>query len=268
MQLLGEGHAIRIVGDNFDLLIKVRQMLIEHRNKSHHWFNLLMVFSRVSSSHLPNDAPICSLSEFPPSAYLLSDKDEEDTMKDFTILASRVLCQHLEFLAPYKAVLVKHISHEHTKEMSKKSPVLVSGTVFKDEKKYDEMVDIMDHIQGEMHRYYGEAFQDNQDELAEMLKQLLVIFSGDQLTRERAHGSQLVGDGCATKVERLQEILPVIENWHAKQSFLTLIWENLYNTHSSRDTGSLYHLRQTIHRNNVTADPKKNVKLVKSSCCL
>ena len=260
VQLLREGRAFRVVGDNFDLLIKVRQMLLEHRNKSHHWFNLLVIFSRVSSSHLPNDAPICPLSEFPPSAYLLSDEEQEDTMNNFIILASGVLCEHLKFLAPFKAVLTKHIAHEYSNEMSEKSPVLVSGTVFKDEKKYDEMVDIMDHVQGEMHRYYGEALQDNQGELAEIIKQLLIIFSGDQLTRERAHGSQLVRDGCATKAERLQEILPVIENWHAKQSFLTLIWESLYNTHSARDMGSLYHLRQAIHRNNVTADPKKDVE--------
>ena len=260
VKLLREGHAFRVVGDNFDLLIKVRQMLLEHRNKSHHWFNLLVVFSRVSSSHLPNNVPICSLSELPTTSCLLSDEEKECTKKDFAIITSRVLCQHLKFLTPFQDAVVKHIPHEYSKDMLKKSHVLVSGTVFKDEKKYDEMVDILDHIQEEMHRYHGEAFQDNQDELAEILKQLLIIFSGDQLTRERAHGSQLIRDGCTTKAERLQQILPVIENWHAKQSFLTLIWECLYNTHSSRDTGTLYHLRQAIHRNNVTADPKKDVE--------
>ena len=52
----------------------------------------------------------------------------------------------------------------------------------------------------------------------------------------------------------------MIESWHAKQSFLTLIWESLYSTHSSRDVGTLYHLRQAIHRNNVTANPKKDVE--------
>ena len=52
-------HSFRVVGDNFDLLIKVRQMLLDNRNKSHHWFNLLLVLSRMSSSHLPNDGPIC-----------------------------------------------------------------------------------------------------------------------------------------------------------------------------------------------------------------
>ena len=127
--LLREGRAFRVVGDNFDLLIKVRQMLLEHRNKSHHWFNLLDIFSRISGSHFPNDAPICPLSEFPPSAYLLCDEEQEDTMNNFTILASGVLCKHLKFLAPFKAVLTKHIAHEHSNEMSEKSPVLVNGTV-------------------------------------------------------------------------------------------------------------------------------------------
>ena len=103
------------------------------------------------------------------------------------------------------------------------------------------MIGIMEHVQDqeEMRQYHGEALKDYESELAAMLKQLLVIFSGDQLTRERAHGSQL-GDGCASKAECLQHILPVIETWHAKQSFLKLIWESLYSTHSSRDSGTLY----------------------------
>ena len=260
IQLLLEDRACRVVGDNFDLLIKVRQMLLEHRNKSHHWFNLLVVFSRVSSSHLQNNAPIRSLTTYPVTSYLLNENEMEDILNDFAILSSRVLCEHLKFLSRFKDVLVKHIPHEYSKEMSDKSQVLVCGTLFKDEKKYDEMVDIMDYVQDQMRRYYGEALKDNQDELAEVLKQLLVIFSGDQLTRERAHGSQLVRDGCATKAERLQQILPVVENWHAKQTFLKMIWECLYDTHSARDVGTLYNLRQTIQRNNVPADPKKDVE--------
>ena len=50
----------------------------------------------------------------------------------------------------------------------------------------------MDHEHGEMHRYYGKTFQNNQGELTEMLKHLLIIFA----------------DGCTTKKsELLQQIL-------------------------------------------------------------
>ena len=66
-----------------------------HRNKSHHWFNLLIIFSMVSSAHLQNDAPICFLSKYPVSYYLSSDREAEDTKKDITILFSSVLCEHL-----------------------------------------------------------------------------------------------------------------------------------------------------------------------------
>ena len=135
VKLIRERHIFRMVGDNFDLLIKVRQMLLDHHNKSHHWFNLLFIFSRVSSVHLPNNAPLQTLSEFPIEQYFLDDEERESTMKDYTVLVSRILCDHLSFLAPFKSVLVRHIPHEYSEEMSQKSHVLVSGTVFKDEKK-------------------------------------------------------------------------------------------------------------------------------------
>ena len=165
IERIRDGTSFRVVGDNFDLLIKVRQMLLENRNKSHHWFNLLLIFSRVSSSHLPNNTPIFRLSDFPPEEYFLSEGEKTDTLNDLAILASRVLCDHLSFLVPYKSTVVKHIPHQYSKEMSQVSPVLASGTVFKDEKKYDEMVDIMDHVQKEVHRYYSEAFKDGRRSL-------------------------------------------------------------------------------------------------------
>ena len=102
--------------------------------------------------------------------------------------------------------------------------------------------------------HYGEELNNNQKELAELLKQLIVIFSGDQVTRERVNGSQFVRDGCATKAECVQHILPVVENWHAKQTSLQMISGCLYNTHSARDVGTLYNLRQKLQRNNLKKD--------------
>ena len=109
IQLLLEAGACRVDGDNFDLLVKVSQILLKYRNKSHYWFNLLVVFSRVSSSHLLNNAPICSLRTHPVTSYLLNENEMEDTLNDFTISFSRDLCEHLQFLSQFKDVLVKHI---------------------------------------------------------------------------------------------------------------------------------------------------------------
>ena len=136
VNLLCEGHAFRVVGDNFDLLIRVRQMLFEHRNKSHYWFHLLVVFSRVSNSL------ICLLSELPTTSYLLSNEEKNAPKKDFVTITSRVLHQHLKFLTPFQDAVVKHIPHEYSKDMLKESNVLVSKTVFIEEERYDGMVEI------------------------------------------------------------------------------------------------------------------------------
>ena len=47
-----------------------------------------------------------------------------------------------------------------------------------------------------------------------------ILFGGDQLTRARAYGSQQLRSGGDRAKIRLEGVIPVVEDWHAKKILL------------------------------------------------
>lgn len=44
-----------------------------------------------------------------------------------------------------------------------------------------------------------------------------ILFGGDQLTKVRAEGSQRIRANSHEGLDRLEGVIPVVEDWHAKQ---------------------------------------------------
>ena len=92
------------------------------------------------------------------------------------------------------------------------------------ENKTDEMVSILTHLhqyvpkRSEESAVYVESTGDTEVVLIESLFPLLV--GGDQLTSERIRGAQSVRKNSTTPTGRLQGIVPVSEDWHAKACML------------------------------------------------
>ena len=92
------------------------------------------------------------------------------------------------------------------------------------ENKTDEMVSILTQLhqyvpkRSEESAVYVESTGDTEVVLVESLFPLLV--GGDQLTSERIRGAQSVRKNSTTPTGRLQGIVPVSEDWHAKACFL------------------------------------------------
>ena len=86
------------------------------------------------------------------------------------------------------------------------------GLLFKNENLNDEMVEILE----ELHDKYvplRKAHPDMEDDDTEVYK--AVFFGGDQLTEERARNSQNSRGEGDTTFERLEGIIPKVEDWHA-----------------------------------------------------
>ena len=47
-----------------------------------------------------------------------------------------------------------------------------------------------------------------------------ILFGGDMLTAKRARGSKYVRSNSARGLERLEGLLPVVEDWHTKVCFI------------------------------------------------
>lgn len=66
----------KLVGDNLDLTVKVRDMRVDNPNEAHHFFHTIAVQDRIATDHLDDTKPQCfastlEVSNFVPS---LSDK--------------------------------------------------------------------------------------------------------------------------------------------------------------------------------------------------
>jgi len=112
------------------------------------------------------------------------------------------------------------------------------GVLQRNENKLDEMCDIMgklhDYVPARDVKQWYDLFQDGHaieiDE--EMFHQIL--FGGDQLTVARARGSVAIRSDhhsniCSSR-DRLEGLLPVCEDWHAKQCLLKVIMSVCLNS--------------------------------------
>lgn len=88
---------------------------------------------------------------------------------------------------------------------------------------YEDMIDILDHCQTyvpvkdvtrEVYVPGREAVQLDDQEC------YTILLGGDQLSVARARGAQKIRSNSATKRDRLDGLLPVAEDWHAKLCLL------------------------------------------------
>ena len=100
----------------------------------------------------------------------------------------------------------------------------------RNENKLDEMCDVMDKLHEYVPaRYVIEEYDLFEDGLVQLDKEAYhqILFGGDQLTVARARGSISIRsdhrDGCipiCTRRDRLEGLVPITEDWHAKQCLL------------------------------------------------
>jgi len=110
----------------------------------------------------------------------------------------------------------------------------------KNEKKTDEMAEIMEHLQQYVpSKRTTETFVMSGSEpiTLQMDHFQHILFGGDQLTVARARGAQGILSNSHTGSDRLEGLVPVVEDWHAKVTFMKLLWTRLYKTNSSMDGG-------------------------------
>ena len=98
------------------------------------------------------------------------------------------------------------------------------GILPKDENKYEDMMDILQHIQRYVPSKHVERdfIVPGSDEVVTVQDEdfTTTLVGGDQLTVARVRGAQLIRSNSGTNRDRFTGILPVAEDWHAKQCLL------------------------------------------------
>ena len=114
-----------LVGDNIDKTIRPRHMTMDKQTQSIHYFQFYGVQDRISFRHLPNEAPIGSVSDLPMSTFLPDLNDCSVLRDNYATLMAREIVKKLPYFKIFEDCVPMHIHHEYTEQMCKKS-VLVS----------------------------------------------------------------------------------------------------------------------------------------------
>ena len=101
------------------------------------------------------------------------------------------------------------------------------GIHLRNENKTDEMAEIMEHLQQYVpSKRTTESFvMPGSEEISLQIDHFgHILFGGDQLTVARARGAQRIMSNSHNGFDRLEGLVPVVEDWHAKVTFMKVIF--------------------------------------------
>ncbi|CAB4003143.1 Hypothetical predicted protein [Paramuricea clavata] len=154
-----DGKTFSFVIDNIDWEEHVHEMRSDNQNESVHAVATSIVFDHVSSIHLPDEEPQQSLASCDVVKLVqLSDSDITIQKQVYKSIAAHILCEYIPTFKFLKD-LVTHfdVPMQHKVEMQQKSLVVPFPVLFKDEKKYAEIVDVLDQLEKWVHQIYALA---------------------------------------------------------------------------------------------------------------
>ena len=119
-----------IVGDNVDKTINPRFMTFEHQRQSLHYFHSYAVLDRVNCADLPSGAPAGDIKSLSFAAFLPTPEDCSVIRYNYSVLLGRVLVEKLSFFKKFQDCIPKHLVHQHSEEMKKKSEVVSTYSIY------------------------------------------------------------------------------------------------------------------------------------------
>lgn len=114
----------KLVGDNLDLTVKVRDMCVDNPNQAHHFFHTIAVQDRIATDHLDDTKPQCLASTLEVSNFVPSLSDKQRLCSDFVVLVARIIVSEFAEFKFLQLSVPTHIPHQYSKEMAQKSNVV------------------------------------------------------------------------------------------------------------------------------------------------
>lgn len=247
-----DGKRLQGTGDNWDIRINAHDMRSTHQNVDLHYFASNLIVERIPiNPQLSTVSPRRDIKTVPNAVFLLSDVETTKLREDFKVLVGRVIIANIKELSFLKSVIPPHIPHRFQKEMAQESIIVPLPLQLKDEKKYDDVVDILSFYEDTIEEIYTKAgiidnppvnarppepegslggsasapdqpgAHINRQDADDHMSAVSVPFGGDQLTRVRFAGAKDLRAGSHTAKDRFDHCSPfVVEPFHTKMSFL------------------------------------------------
>lgn len=114
----------KLVGDNIDKDVRPRNMTMEYQTRSLHYFHIYAVKDRINLSNQSDSPPVPNPDNLHLEELLPSCDDEQMMNRNFATLIGQCLVKYMPFFKKFGAGLERHIYHEYSEAMSKKSEVV------------------------------------------------------------------------------------------------------------------------------------------------
>lgn len=117
-----EHTLFRIVADIVHITVQACHLTKSSQNKSIPWTHAFAVKNRTNPDRiLSYDKPQMHVTDLEMQHMLPSESDQEELHSDLVPLVYREIVKYMHSYAPFKAGVQQHISHPHSKDMSRKS---------------------------------------------------------------------------------------------------------------------------------------------------
>ena len=205
----------------------------------------------MKSGEFIEETPTVSLKNVQLKNLLKLDAEEmKSTIERCKVFLGKTLCNNFEYFHFLTDIIPAHTSCRYQQEMASQSVIVPLPLLKKDEKKYLDIVNVFDQLEGWVHDICSKAAicdiptnQDNTppnlpvnarsrpDQLSahipptsdpnDPVRNLKIPCFGDQLTRVRLAGAKDLRSGSHTPRDRFEHIHPVrIVDWDTQRSFL------------------------------------------------
>jgi len=240
------GKSFRLVGDNVNLSVGVRDERADRHGKLLNYFGsaaLVYDLNFPAASHITpqKDYHMLTTADLLPST-----NDSNSLIDDYVHMAMHIASKHVAYFSYLKDLIPRYLVDEHIDQLKRKTGVIPLQVLAKNEQRYGDVVDILRYYESTISSIYQKAGVDLEN---------TIHIGGDQMTRENFSGAKRLMIGAPTPADRFAHLTPITaEFFHMAMKLLSVSFKRLFDAKSSREIGTMKAEQVRIQRTTVSAD--------------